>query len=177
MKISWVVADGFQFDPTVDVDVIKDIGSIWGSWTTWRGCGTDNVICNTEGKAQELIDRNFHKGCNFYIPNKTWIKFNRPAGVQSYGGEFEHKIQNTDDIIALHLASSTANIVLMMGFDLSLLDLSNQHYYGHVLSVIKQHPDTQWVLVDHDKKLDKNFQDLPNLTCDIFKNVLQLLAQ
>ncbi len=177
MKISWVVADGYQFDPTVDVDVIKNIGSIWGSWTTWRGCGTDNVICNSESKAQDLIERSFHKGCNFYIPNKTWTKLNQPSGVQSYGGEFAHEIQNTDDIIALHLASSTANIVLMMGFDLSLLDLSNQHYYGHVLSVIKQHPDTQWVLVDHNKTLDKNFQDLPNLTCDIFKNVLQLLAQ
>ena len=93
MKISWVVADGYQFDPTVDVDVIKDIGSIWGSWTTWRGCGTDNVICNTESKALDLIERSFHKGCNFYIPNKTWTKFNCPTGVQSYGGEFEHEIQ------------------------------------------------------------------------------------
>jgi hypothetical protein len=177
VKISWVVADGYQFDPTVDVDVIKDIGSIWGSWTTWRGCGTDNVICNTESKALDLIERSFHKGCNFYIPNKTWTKFNCPTGVQSYGGEFEHEIQNTDDVIALHLASSTANIVLMMGFDLFLLDPTNQHYYGHVLGVIKQHPDTQWVLVDHNKPLDKNFQDLANLTCDTLGNVLQLLAQ
>ena len=178
MRICWVVAAGFQFDPTVNVDVIKDIGSIWGSWTTWRGCGTDNVICSSDSKASELLSSEFHKGCTFYTPNKTWKEFNRPRGVQSYGGQFEHEIQNTDDIVALHLATSTADIVLMMGFNLTTLTADcDRHYYGHVLSVIKQHTKTQWVLVNHSSDLDKNFRDLPNLTCDTFENVLQLLAR
>ena len=178
MKISWVVADGYQFDPTVDVNKIKDIGSIWGSWTTWRGCGTDNVICDDRAKSQELVGLGFHNGCNFYIPNRTWKEFDSPGGVQSYGGEFEHDMQHTDDIVALHLSSSTADIVLMTGFDLSpLISSARRHYYGHILSVIKQHSNTQWVLVDHAAELDKNFQDLANLTCDTLGNVLQLLAQ
>ena len=80
-------------------------------------------------------------------------------------------------IYALHLANTSDDIILILGFDLISIDPDNQHYYGHVLSVIKQNPDTQWVLVDHPKDLHKNFQDLPNLTCDSLGNVLQLLAQ
>jgi hypothetical protein len=86
-------------------------------------------------------------------------------------------MEHTDDIVALHLASNRVDIVLMLGFDLTRIDPKNHHYLGHVLSVIKQHPDTQWVLVDHPAEFDKNFQDLANLTCDSLGNVLQLLAQ
>lgn len=178
MNISWVIAEGYQFDPTINVDIIKDIGPIWGSWTTWRGCSTDNVICNNYNKAKELIERDFHKGCNFYLPNKIWQELNRPLGIQSYDGKFEHDMNRTDDIVALHLASNMFDIVLLIGFDLSpMTSDSDRHYYGHVLSVIKQHPNTQWVLVDHPADLDKNFQDLANLTCDNLGNVLQLLEQ
>ena len=178
MNISWVIAEGYQFDPVFDIDIIKDIGPIWGSWTTWRGCSTDNVICNNSSKAQELIDRGFHKGCNFYIPKLVWQELKCPMGVQSYNGKFEHNMNHTDDIVALHLSSTTADIVLLMGFGLPpMTTAEDRHYYGHTLSVIKQNPDTQWVLVDHSADLDKNFQDLPNLTCDTLENVLQLLAQ
>jgi hypothetical protein len=44
-------------------------------------------------------------------------------------------------------------------------------------SLIAGHPNTQYVLIDHQKKLEKTFQDLPNLTCDSLGNVLKLLAQ
>jgi hypothetical protein len=178
VKISWVIAEGYQFDPAVDLGAVKDIGPIWGSWTTWRGCGTDNVVCNNRVKAQELLERGFQNGCNFYIPNLTWQELNRPTGVHSYGGEFEHTVQRTDDIVALHLAGSTADIVIMTGFKLiPNSDSDDPHYFGHVLSAIKQHPDTQWVIIDHHTDLDKHFQDLANLTCDTLGNVLQLLAQ
>lgn len=178
MKISWVIAEGYQFDPTVNVDTVKDIGSIWGSWTTWRGCGTDNVICNNKPKASQLIDQQFQNGCNFYVPDSLWAELNNPVRVQRYGGSFEHDMAHTDDIVALHLACNQSDIILMLGFDLTpITDPKDRHYYGHALSVIKQHPDTQWVLVDHATNLDKNFQDLPNLTCDNLENVLQLLAQ
>jgi hypothetical protein len=52
-----------------------------------------------------------------------------------------------------------------------------KNYHGLIRGVIATHPETQWVIVDHDKKLDKSYQDLANLTCDTFGNVLQLLAQ
>jgi len=178
VNISWVIAEGYQFDPVLDIDTIKDIGPIWGSWTTWRGCSTDNVICDNSSKVQDLIDRGFHKGCNFYIPNHIWQELKCPPGVQNYDGKFEHSMQHTDDIVALHLASNLFDIILMLGFNLvPMSTASDRHYYGHTLSVIKNHPDTQWVLVDHPVGLDKNFKDLPNLTCDTLENVLKLLAQ
>lgn len=178
LNISWVIAEGYQFDPTVNVDTIKNIGPIWGSWTTWRGCGTDNVICNNRIKAEDMIKNNFQAGCNFYIPKEYYTDLNRPDNVRYYGGTFEHELDRTEDIVALHLASSIGDIILMIGFNLeSITDPTNQHYYGHILSVIKNHPDTQWVLVDHMPNLDKNFKDLTNLTCDSLGNVLQLLAQ
>jgi hypothetical protein len=177
LNISWVVAEGYQFDPTVDVDTIKDIGPIWGSWSTWRGCSTDNVICNNKPKAIGLIDRKFNEGCNFYIPDSLYQELQNPAGVLRYGGSFQHDMEHTDDIVALHLASTGTDIVLMLGFDLTQIDPKNPHYYGHVVSVIKQNPNTQWVVIDTSGDLDKNFQDLTNLTCDTLGNVLQLLAQ
>ena len=178
MKISWVIAEGYQFDPTVNVDTVRDIGPIWGSWTTWRGCGTDNVICNNKPKAEQLIAQQFHNGCNFYIPDSLWGELGNPGRVQRYGGSFQHDMEHTDDIVALHLASNQSDVILMLGFSLMpITDTNNQHYYGHTLSVIKQNTDTQWVLVDHLADLDKNFQDLPNLTCDTLENVLKLLAQ
>ena len=177
VNISWVIAEGYQFDPTINLDTIKNVGPIWGSWTTWRGCGTDNVICNNKAKAKGLIDQKFNEGCNFYVSNSLYHELDKPDRVQRYGGSFQHDMQHTDDIVALHLANTSADIILMLGFDLISIDTNNQHYYGHVLSVIKQHPDTQWVLVDHPKDLYKNFQDLSNLTCDSLGNVLQLLAQ
>lgn len=178
MNIGWVIAGGYQFDLTVNLDTIKDIGPIWGSWTTWRGCGTDNVICNNKPKAVQLIEQKFHTGCNLYVPDSLWSELGSPAKVQRYGGAFEHDMAHTDDIVALHLSCSRANIILMLGFNLiTIVDPKDRHYYGHTLSVIKNHPSTQWVLVDHPSEPDKSFKDLTNLTCDTLENVLQLLAQ
>lgn len=177
MNISWVIAEGYQFDPLVDLNTIKDIGPIWGSWSTWRGCGTDNVICNDKDKAIGLIDRKFNEGCNFYVPDSVYQTLNNPTLVQRYGGEFQHDMEHTDDIVALNLASINSDIVLMLGFNLTNLVPSKQHYYGYALSAIKRDPNIQWVLIDHPAELDKNFQDLTNLTCDTLGNVLQLLAQ
>ena len=57
MNVSWVLADTLTLDPLVNIDAMKEIGPMWGSWKTWRSCQTDNVICYDLGKAQELIKR------------------------------------------------------------------------------------------------------------------------
>ena len=72
-----------------------------------------------------------------------------------------------------------------MGFDFCIMpdipDRFERHklmnYRGLAKSIINNRPQTQWVLVDHSGDLDPAFTELPNLTCDTFKNVLQLLAQ
>ena len=185
MRINWVVASTYQLDPAVDADAIKNIGPVWGSWRTWRSCATDNVICHESSRAHDLVARNFQTDCNFYIHEANFVKLGRPPGIRVYGGDFLQEVDSIEDVIALHLAAAQSDIVILLGFELTGIkgidDTFELHkkknYHGLVRGVIAAHPETQWVAVDHDKKLDKNYQTLANLTCDTFKNVLQLLAQ
>ena len=184
MNITWVVATGHQINPIVDIDVLKNVGPIWGSWTTWRSCSTDNVVCQDLGRARELIQRDFQKSCNFYTNEQYHSDLGRPTGVKYYGGSFDQEVDSIDDIISLHLATAASEIVLMMGFDfLPIVETADRfelhkirNRYGLVRSLISNNADTQFVLIDHPKKLEKTYQELSNLTCDKLGNVLKLLA-
>jgi len=183
MRVNWCIADTYQFDPAIDLDRVKSVGPIWGSWKTWRGCGTDNVICHDTTKARELIRRAFQAVCNFYVPKKNYQDLGRPMGLRLYDGDFSHDVDHAENIICLHLAASVSDIILMMGYDLSQIpDLEDRfekhklhNYHGMISSTIKNNPLVQWVLVDHPDKLALPYQDLPNLTCDTMENALQLL--
>jgi len=184
MRINWVLASGYQFDPAVDIEVLKQIGPFWGSWNTWRGCGTDNVICHNLSKSKELIKRKFQEGCNFYVPEKNYLELNRPNQVKLYSGSYESQVNNIEDIIAIHLAAIDSDLVLLAGFQLpAIVDTGDRfelhkikNYYGLIRSLIAGSP-AQYVLLDHNGLVDKSCQDLANLTCDTMENVLQLLAQ
>ena len=184
MRINWVVAAGYDMDPAVDIDEIKAIGPIWGSWRTWRGCQTDNVICNDLAKSRELIGRAFQAVCNFYLPKHFYQDLNRPVGVKLYDGEYLQELDDIEDIIAGHMAAAASDIVLLLGFDLAKPEtttdrlvrhrLTNRH--GLLHSMVKTNQTVQWVVVDHTKDLDESYQQLPNLTCDTMANVLHLLV-
>lgn len=185
MNICWVAAHGYTIDSTVDVETIKSTGPIWGSWTTWQSCATDNVICHGFGKAQELVTRNFQTRANLFVHRDHYAELGRPTGLRLYGGEYQQAVDSIEDIIALHLAAATADIVLLLGFDFTEFDrptdaiaahpIINRH--GLIRSAIAQNDQTQWVAVDHPPNLDKIYQPLPNLSCDTMSNVLKLLAQ
>ena len=49
-------------------------------------------------------------------------------------------------------------------------------YLAAVRGVIKNNPNTQFVFIDHESALDKTFENLENISCDSYENVLQLLA-
>jgi hypothetical protein len=183
MKIAWVTASGYQFDPSVSLEQIKSVGPIWGSWQTWRGCNTDNVICNNQRKSRELLDRAFQAVCNFYVPRSLYEPLARPVGVKFYDGEFSSEVDDIEDIISLHLAASQSDIVLMLGFTWTLPKdiedrlerhkLANRH--GLMRGAIDGMPNVQWVAVDSGE-MDKSYQSLSNLTSDSLPNVLQLLV-
>ena len=185
MKISWIFADGYQLDPSLSTDTIKNIGPAWGSWRTWRSCGTDNVVCNNLTKTKELVERNFQRNCNFYIPKDFFNDLNRPANVNLFDGSFPETVSNAEDIISAHLASANSDIILLVGFRLAIDQtisdkfLRHQHvtYHGLLRSLIANTSQVQWVCVDSDNNLDKAYSELANLTCDNFQNVLQLLSQ
>lgn len=187
MKISWVVATGYQLDPVLDIETIKHIGPIWGGYTTWRSCGTDNVVCHSVSRAQELVRRNFHQKCNFYTYHENFQIIGRPNNIKLYHGmgDFELAVDNIDDIVAMNLAASTSDIVLLLGFDFGnpeqpgdqfeLHKITNRH--GLIRSCIAQNSQVQWLVVDHSGVMNTRYAELSNLSSDKMENVLQLLAQ
>lgn len=182
MKISWVVAADYRLDPVQDIEQIKSVGPIWGSWLTWRSCNTDNVICHQQQKSRELLDRAFQAVCNFHVPRSLYEPLGRPVGVRFYDGSFDQEVDHIEDIVAMHLSAASSDIVLMLGFDFvmpeTVTDRFEQHKlinrHGLIRSVISGRPQVQWVAV-HTHDLDKSYQTLPNLTCDTMPNVLKLL--
>jgi hypothetical protein len=183
MKINWIVSSDYRLDPTIDPEKIKTVGPVWGSWKTWRSCATDNVLCHDLSKSKELIMRGFHDQCNFYTHKDYFAELGRPLSVKLYDGQFSESVDDIEDIISMHLAGSAADIVLLVGFDFSKPSVPSdkfeahkiRNYHGMIRSVISNTQNTQWVVIDHPEKLDKIYQNLPNLTCDTMENALKLL--
>jgi hypothetical protein len=182
MNISWVLADSSSADPTVDIAEFKRLGALWGSWRTWRAWQTDNVVCHDQRKADELLRRNFQNNCNFYIPNSVYTSLGRPDGIRLYEGAFIHDVDRQEEIVAMHLAGTTSDIVLLFGFDLSELTsnpdklLANRalHHRNHIRQAINDFNQIQWVVVDHEGELDPNLVNLGNITTDTLQAVLAL---
>jgi hypothetical protein len=184
MNISWILSNGLIPDPELDLNKLKDIGPFWGGWQTWRSCGTDNVICNDFDRAQSLLARKFNEGCNFYIPDAIYQKLDHPTAVKLYDGTTELDLKNKEEIIAMHLATSQSDLILLLGFDWQpqpknpdrLLEHHAQNYRTLIKQAITEHSTVQWVLIDHSPRLMEELKDLPNLTQDTLSNVLTMLG-
>jgi hypothetical protein len=183
MRINWVFGSGWNPDPAVDLGKIHDIAPSWGSWKNWRSCNTNNVICHDPSQARRLLDRKFQTQCNFYLPRQHYQDLGRPLGVQLYDGNYTEYVTDIEDIVALHLAGSRSELVLVAGIELittASADPLNSVYLrnrlGLVHAVVKNYPAVQWILVDHTAPLDKSFLTFDNLTCDKMENVLNLLS-
>jgi len=180
MNISWVFSDATDLDHTVNLTKLKNIGSFWGSWRTWRAYQTDNVVCHTMTKADELIKREFHKACNFYIPNSIYTTLDRPSGVHLYEGDFIHDVDHQEEIVAMHLAASTSDIVLLIGFDFSeqeknldkLLEHRAHNYRSLTKQAIKDNPQVQWLIINHPSKIRIDLTELDNLSLDSLENIV-----
>ena len=182
MNISWVLSDSAIVDPTLDLAELKRLGSFWGSWRTWRAWQTDNVICHDQIKAAELVKRNFQSSCNFYLPQVVYTSLNRPDNVKIYEGSFVHDIERQEEIVAIHLAATNSDIILLFGFDLSELIPSTdrlkthraQHHRNLIRQAIRDYNQVQWVVVDHPGDLDQSFTKFDNLVTDNLQTVLAL---
>ena len=174
MKIAWLFSENTILGPQVDVDQLHDLAPIWGSWRTWRSYGTDNVVCYDSEQARQLVEQEYQKVCNLYIHQTTWEELGKPVNTRCFGGEFPHLFEFADDVVAMHLASTANDIVLMMGFRLDSSQPKSP-YLDFVAQTVQTTTKTQWVLIDHESKLSKSFAGLKNITCDKLQNVLQLL--
>jgi hypothetical protein len=135
-------------------------------------------------KAEELIRRDFQNTCNLYIPNSTYQALGRPTNVRLYEGDFMgHVVDRQDEIVAMNLAATICDVVLLLGFDMSepkILpvreeEVKAKHYRGLVAQAIRSRPAVQWILVDHPAAIREDLADLPNLGKDSFDNVLSIL--
>lgn len=173
MNVQWAIADEYLLDPTINLTALKDIGAFWGSWRTWRACNTDNVVCYDRIKAAELITNKFNTACNLYIHESVYLELDKPQNVRAFGSEFAHEVQHADEIVALFLAAGSADIVLLLGYDLSGEDT---HDRGYIHQALVTFPDTQFVLIDHPEELNPKFTELDNLMRDNIQSVLKMLA-
>jgi hypothetical protein len=100
------------------------------------------------------------------------------------------ELDHSEDIIILDLAANKYDLVLAIGYNLSLTPLQsnnagdktnpeiriakhkNQNYLQLIVKTIKKYPNAQFVFIDVDKELDTA---LPNCTYDSIDNVLLLL--
>jgi len=182
-KISWALSDSVVLDPTQDIEELKRVGVFWGSWRTWRAYQTDNVICHDQVKADELIQREFQKLCNLYIPESVNASLSRPEGVKVYAGEFVHDIVRQEEIVAMHLAATTSDIVILLGWNFTKLDASTdrlqasqaQHHRNLVQQAFITYDHVQWVIVDHVGPVDPNLTNLDNVVTDTLATVLNLI--
>lgn len=177
MNIAWVFSETIDLPPTVNINKLCDTIPAWGSWKTWRGYGTDNVICHDADKAKELHTQDFHTMCNFYTHQLTWPEKEVPAGIKTYAGNFMHNLNHCDDVVSIHLSATQNNVVMLLGFDFSDSTILEQiNYLGLCSAAIEYYSKTQWVLVDHTAPLSSYFTKLPNLTQDTLSNVLSMIA-
>jgi hypothetical protein len=101
-----------------------------------------------------------------------------------YDGTTELDLENKEEIIAMHLAASQSDIVLLLGFDWQprpkntdrLQEHRAQNYRTLIKQAIAENSQVQWVLIDHPPKLMLELKDLPNLTQDTLDSVLKLLT-
>lgn len=183
MNIAWVVSTDIALSHNIDIEQLKNIGSIWGSDQTWRKCSTDNVICSDTNRARDLLQREFQKYCNFYVPEDAYVDLDRPQGVKLFGGRFTFELNYPDDIIAMQLSASQNDVILLLGFNWQpkekhadrLEEHRAQNYRTAVKHAIRDNPNTQWVLVDHNETLIEELKDLGNLSIDSLPNVLSML--
>jgi hypothetical protein len=101
-----------------------------------------------------------------------------------YEGDFVHDVVRQEEIVALHLAAATSDIVLLLGFDLTkflpnldrLLANQAQHHRNLIRQAIMDYAHVQWVVVDHPDSLDPNLANLPNVVTDNLQAVLALVT-
>lgn len=163
MKISCVVS---RETSVPDAEKFRELGPLYGSWTTWKECKTDNVVCTDLTKAYELMNKAFHAVCNFYIPKK----FTEECGTLPRVHSFDYSVDavNSDDLSAMFVAATQgSNIVLLIGFDFAKKD-------KNIFDLITKYNDIQWVGVSAEPdKVSKAYAKLDNLTFDTIDTVLQ----
>ena len=131
-------------------------------------------------RSADLLARNFHQQCNLYLPNSAYQFLNRPRGVQLYEGNLQHDLDHPDDIVALNLAATVNDIVMLLGFDLRDPKLPEDRLLRHrmnnrfylIKAAVENNPNVQWLAIDTPQLVSDTFTNLPNFDQDLLSTIL-----
>jgi hypothetical protein len=162
MKLAWVISETLQLPPKYHSTMLHDLAPIWGSWRVWRSYQCDNCVCGDQLESQYCIENQYNQYCNLYVPDTIDVK---EPNIFRYGSQGQLPTANRNDIIAMHLAGSRCDLVLLLGFQYKV-------HKAIIDGVVSNNPDTQWVLVTD---VQETIDNRENFTCDKLDNVLKLL--
>lgn len=185
MKIGWALSEQIAKN-VINVNELKDVAPTWGSCSIYNNYDVDNIICNNIKDAERLIKHNIQDKVNFYMPQDNFSTLGNPPNIKTFQGSFnDPNINYKDDIVTLNVVTNMYDIILLLGFKFTKpktkaeqIDKHKQLAYLHnVKTIIKEHKDKQFVLVDYKGKLTKDFNSLENLSRDSLANVLELAKE
>lgn len=174
MKISVVIANRTVIDPTINPENLKAIGETWGSWHQWHQSHPQNVLCHSVEQATKFVENNFHTACKLWTHERAFG--GKRPDVYTYGGDFVHEIPDPEEIVALHLATSLSDIVVLVGFDWETLHTTDSVQLHQrmvrddlIQKIVEQRPSVQWVITSD---VPESLNKLPNVMSDTLQNIL-----
>ena len=184
MKIGWALSEQIAKNVT-DVDELKNIAPTWGSCSIYNNYNVDNIICNDIKQSEKLIKHNVQNNVNFYMPHENFNTLGKPPNIKVFQGTFnDSNINYKDDIVTLNVITNMYDIILLLGFKFTKpksTDKLKQHkqlaYLHNIKTIIEDHRDKQFVLVNYKGKLSNDFESLENLSRDSLANVLELAKE
>lgn len=185
MEICWVVQKDYNPELNIGAEKMKDLCTVWGSYESWRRCLTDNCVVEDFSEALRLIDRELNLKTNLWTHEENYDNLGRPEALSLHNITIDKTLQDKDDLVALALAGARYDLVMCIGFDISLhteitdkLALhEHKRYLSAIANIVKGFDQTQFVFIDLPADPSENFDNLANLTCDNIENVLTLVSE
>lgn len=177
MKIAVVFANQTWVDPLIDLGKLRQVGTIWSAWNQWHQLLPHHTICHDMTRAKELIAGNFHHRTELFVPETVFNALNKPRGIKSYGGEFLHEIDQPEELIAMFLAASAADIVVLVGYDWkpsdsndALVTYAAENRMRVIRDAIKDSPNVQWIIAA--EAVPEQLKEFENVDHDTIENII-----
>lgn len=185
MEICWVVQKDYDPELGIGAEKMKELCTVWGAHSSWRQCQTDNCVVEDFSEARRLVDRDFNLKTNLWTHEENYDDLGRPEALSLHKITIDKTLQDKDDLVALALAGARYDLVMCIGFDISFheeitdkLELhEHNRYLSAIANIVRGFDQTQFVFIDLPADPAKNFNDLPNFTCDNIQNVLTLVSE
>lgn len=181
MRCNWIIGPNTPILDINTVDRMHDVAPIWSSVTSMQPGIADNLVCHDTLTGELMLRKNYGAIYNLYVP-QCLASLGLPCRASYYQGEFDGDVSGIEDVICLHLVLPVSDIILAVGFDLSAKSAKHditamQNRLGMIRQLMTTDPEMQWILIGSENKIHDTFRNLPNVSCDTMKNVLEYFSQ